>query len=262
MRSHTASIASRRPLEQAGEAVDVVLGQAVEMVGDDRARELALAGVVDRRQLQLQALGDVARADAAAGRATARASARSASRSARPPASCRWSRRAPRGRCAGSRRRRAIRRSRRPARGRAASSGRTLIWLCRCWRRPTSAAIMSSAPRSLSRALLAHARRRLLPVLALVGRVGDRRHRLEVDAARIAVAVRGAGVDAGRVVRRVLDFEKRIAAHRVVHFLREVERRQLQQANRVLQPRRDGVLLALAWLEGRKIHRSVHRKRR
>ena len=49
---------------------------------------------------------------------------------------------------------------------------------------------MSSAPMSLVAALLAHARRRLLPVVALVGRVGDRRRGLEVDAARLAVAVR------------------------------------------------------------------------
>ena len=60
-------------LQQARQAVDVVLGEAIEVVGDDRARELALVGVVDRRQLQQQAFGDVARADAAADRATARA---------------------------------------------------------------------------------------------------------------------------------------------------------------------------------------------
>ena len=64
MRSHAASICAGVRLSSARQAVDVVLGQAVEMVGDDRARDLALVGVVDRRQLQQQALGDVARADA------------------------------------------------------------------------------------------------------------------------------------------------------------------------------------------------------
>ena len=59
------------------------------------------------------------------------------------------------------------------------------------------------------------------------------------------------------VVRRVLDFEEGVAPHGVVHFLGEVERGQLQQPHGVLQPRRDGVLLALARLQGRKAHRSV-----
>src|SRR4029078_9427765 len=54
----------RRALEEAGQAGDVVLRQAIEVVGDDRPRDLALLGVFDRRQLQQQALGDVARADA------------------------------------------------------------------------------------------------------------------------------------------------------------------------------------------------------
>ena len=110
-------------------------------------------------------------------------------------------------------------------------------------------------------ALLAQARGRLLPALALVGRIGDRRHRLEIDAPRLAVAGRR-GIDLGRVVRRVLDLEKRIAAHRVVHFLGEIERGELQQPDGVLQPRRDGVLLALAGLQGRQIHRSLRSKRR
>ena len=111
-------------------------------------------------------------------------------------------------------------------------------------------------------ALLAHARRRLLPVLALVGRVGDRRRRLEIDAARLAVAVDGADLDAARVGRRVLDLEEGIAPHRVVHFLGEVERGELQQANRVLQSRRDSVLLPLSRLQGRKTHRSIRSKGR
>ena len=97
-------------------------------------------------------------------------------------------------------------------------------------------------------ALRAHARRRLLPVVALVGRVADRRHRVgDAVADRRRSAARATSTRAG-VVRRVLDFEERIAAHRFVHFLGEIERRELQQADCVLQPRRDGVLLALARL--------------
>ena len=61
------------------------------------------------------------------------------------------------------------------------------------------------------------------------------------------------------VVRRVLDLEKGIASHRVVDFLREIERRQLQQSHCMLQPRGDSVLLALARLEGLKAHRSWRR---
>ena len=59
------------------------------------------------------------------------------------------------------------------------------------------------------------------------------------------------------VVRRILDLEEGIAAHRVVHFLGEIERGELQQPHRVLQARRDGVLLPLARLQGREAHRSV-----
>ena len=132
-------------------------------------------------------------------------------------------------------------------------SGSTLIWLCRCWRRPTSAAIMSSAPMSHSPLCVAHARRRLLPAVALVRRVGDRRHRRRASMPRGSPSPpAGAAVDAAGVVAAILDFEERVAAHRVLDFLREVERRELQQANGVLQPRRDGVLLALARLQGGK----------
>ena len=85
--------------------------------------------------------------------------------------------------------------------------------------------------------------------------------RLEIDAARLAVAVGAADLDAAGVVRRVLDLEEGIAPHRVLHFLGEVERGKLQQAHRVLQPRRDGVLLPLSRLQGREIHRSIRFER-
>ena len=82
-------------------------------------------------------------------------------------------------------------------------------------------------------------------------------HVAYITSARLAVAVCRTGVDGRRVVRRILDLEERVAAHRVVHFLSEVERRQLQQAHCVLQPRRDGVLLTLARLEAWEIHRAA-----
>jgi hypothetical protein len=101
---------------------------------------------------------------------------------------------------------------------------------------------------------LAHARRRLLPILALVRRVGDQRRRLEVDAARLAVDAGGADVDAARIGWGILDLEEGVAPHRVLDFLGEIERGELQQSNRVLQPRRDGVLLTLAGLQGLENH--------
>ena len=245
----------RRLLQQPGQAVDVVLGQPVEVVGDDAARRLALARVVDRVDLQLQAFRDAARADAAGVERLHPLQRDQHLLGVDAGPACPGWRRSPRAACAGSRRRRATRRSRRRGRGRAVDSGRTLIWVCRCWRRPTSAAIRSSALEVALHALGAHARRRLLPAVALVRRVADRRQQA-VDVAGLQVdrdAVAGCG---GRrvVVRRLLDFEEGIAAHRVVDFLGEVERGELQQAHGMLQAGRDGVLLFLGRSESGEVH--------
>ena len=233
----------RRLLQQPGEAVDVVLGQAVEMVGDDPARRLALVRIVDRVDLELQALRDAARADAAG-----------------------VERLHPLERdqhlvgvdlVGHARRRRDL-----LERGAQVAvvverfddrAGEGVV--ARVERQDVDLGVQVLAQADVGgdqveraqvalHALGADARRRLLPAVALVRRVADRGEQ--------AVGIAGLQVDrdavagGGRVVvGRVLDFEKGVAAHRVVDLLREVERGQLQQANRMLQARRDGVLLFL-----------------
>ena len=92
--------------------------------------------------------------------------------------------------------------------------------------------------------------RRLLPVLALVGGVGIAGIAVGRVGQPPAVAPHRQSIDRlGRIGGSVLDFEKRVLAHRVVDFLGEVERGQLEQSNSVLQAGRDRVLLPLAGLE-------------
>ena len=243
----------RRPLQQARQPVDVVLREAVEVVGDDRARGVAQLGVLDLRQLQEQALGDVARGDAG--------------RIERLHALERDLHLDRLDRRVHSRRRRELvevdaqvavvveRLDDRAGEGMVAPIERQHVDL------PVQVLAQADVGGDhVERAdialgvRLAHVRRRLLPVLALVRSVGDRRHRIEVDAARLAIGAGRTDVDAARVGRRILDFEEGIAAHRLLHFLSEVERGELQQSNRVLQPGRDGVLLTLTGLKGLKGH--------
>jgi hypothetical protein len=246
----------RRALEQAREAVDVVLGEAVEVVGDDGACDLALVRVFDRRQLQEQALGDAARADAGrierlhalerdlhldlldGGRHAARLCELGQFDAQVAVVVERLDDRA----------------------------GERVVALLE--RQDVDLAVQVLAQADVGgdhveradvvvAALLAHARRRLLPVLALVGRVGDRRVASRSMPRGSPSPLDGADLDAAGVGRGVLDLEERIAPHRVLHFLGEVERGELQQAHRVLQSRRDRVLLSLSRLQGREVHRSI-----
>ena len=255
MRSQAASICAGRPLQQAGQAVDVVLGQPVEVVGDDLARELALLGVLDRRRA------------AAAGtrRRCARRRRRGSSDCTRFSAICISS--------SSTARRHAARRGDLVERDAQVAvvverlddgAGERVVALVE--RQHVDLAVQVLAQADVGgdqveradvgfRALRADAGGRLLPGLALVRRVGDRRRRLEVDAARLAVGADLADVDAAGVLGRVLDLEEGVASHRVLHLLGEVEGRELKQAYGVLQAGRDGVLLSLARLQGGHRHR-------
>ena len=230
-----------------------MLGQAVEVIGDDASRRVALVEVFDAVDLELQALRDVARADAA--RVERLHALEGGQQFLRVDIG-----------------------------GHSVGRHQLVEWrtqiavvverfddgagervLARVESQDIDLGMQVLAQADVGgdqveraqvalRALRANARRRLLPAVALVGRVAARGEQ-EVRVGRLQVDFDTAGEFGLRsVVRAFLDFEKRVAAHRFLHFLREVERRQLQQSHGVLEARRDGVLLSLGRAQGGEIH--------